>query len=203
MLDDSVTSTSRPTRWAMCLRPARDAEGLSRRLAHRRGPRQGLYRQRGMAARCPGLLDVLQAQGDLAGALKAYRDGLRIAERIAKADPGNARWQFDLASSYWRLAENGDEPAENWQKVIDILQRLDDDGSCRSIENGSTKPRRGLRRCESDTAPCYRRSPMRRADRRWPKRYSRHGWRICEALKFLFLARQTIARGHTMWSFAG
>ncbi|MGO9418689.1 tetratricopeptide repeat protein, partial [Roseiarcus sp.] len=34
--------------------------------------------------------DVLVAQGDLAGALKAFRDGLAIREALSRADPGNA-----------------------------------------------------------------------------------------------------------------
>ena len=49
--------------------------------------------------------DVLVAQGNLAEALKAYRDGLRIAERLAKADPQNAVWQADLASSHGKLGQ--------------------------------------------------------------------------------------------------
>ena len=45
------------------------------------------------------------AQGDLAGALKSYRDDLAIAERLAQSDPGNAGWQHDLAVRYAKLAE--------------------------------------------------------------------------------------------------
>ena len=37
--------------------------------------------------------DVQQAQGDLAAALASYQASLAIAERLAKADPGNAGWQ--------------------------------------------------------------------------------------------------------------
>ena len=48
--------------------------------------------------------NVQVAQGDLAGALKSYRDSLAIAERLAQSDPGNAGWQRDLAISYARLA---------------------------------------------------------------------------------------------------
>ena len=47
---------------------------------------------------------VQEAQGDLAGALKSYNDGLAIFERLAKAHPGNAGWQRDLAMSFARLA---------------------------------------------------------------------------------------------------
>ena len=45
------------------------------------------------------------AQGDLAGALKSYRDGLAIAERLAKSDPGNAGWQRDLSVSYDKVGD--------------------------------------------------------------------------------------------------
>ena len=40
------------------------------------------------------------APGDLAGALKSYRDDLAIADRLATSDPGNAGWQRDLSVSY-------------------------------------------------------------------------------------------------------
>ena len=48
--------------------------------------------------------DVKMAQGDLAGALKAYQDSLAIRDRLAKSDPGNAGWQRDLAISDAKLA---------------------------------------------------------------------------------------------------
>ena len=44
--------------------------------------------------------DVLVAQGNLPDALKSYRDGLAIRERLAHADPGNAGWQRGLSVSY-------------------------------------------------------------------------------------------------------
>jgi alkanesulfonate monooxygenase SsuD/methylene tetrahydromethanopterin reductase-like flavin-dependent oxidoreductase (luciferase family) len=37
--------------------------------------------------------DVQRAQGDLTAALTSYQASLAIAERLAKADPGNAGWQ--------------------------------------------------------------------------------------------------------------
>jgi tetratricopeptide (TPR) repeat protein len=49
--------------------------------------------------------DVQVAQGDLAGALKSYRDSLAIAERLAKSDPGNAGWQCDLSVSFDRVGD--------------------------------------------------------------------------------------------------
>jgi hypothetical protein len=35
-------------------------------------------------------------QGDGAGALQSYRDGLMIIDRLAQSDPDNAGWQRDL-----------------------------------------------------------------------------------------------------------
>ena len=49
--------------------------------------------------------DVQVAQGDLAGALKSYRDSLAITERLAKSDPGNAGWQRDLSVSYNKVGD--------------------------------------------------------------------------------------------------
>ena len=34
-----------------------------------------------------------------------YRDGLDIAERLTKSDPGNAGWQRDLSVSHMRIAD--------------------------------------------------------------------------------------------------
>jgi tetratricopeptide (TPR) repeat protein len=65
--------------------------------------------------------NVLQAQGDLAGALSIF-------ERLAKAHPNYGPWQIRLAEVYWRLAENGDNPKENWTKVVAILKALDAKG---------------------------------------------------------------------------
>jgi tetratricopeptide (TPR) repeat protein len=47
--------------------------------------------------------DVLVAQGNLAEALKSFRDGLAIRERLAKADPNNAGWQRDLQFTIGRI----------------------------------------------------------------------------------------------------
>jgi len=49
--------------------------------------------------------DVLVAQGNLPEALKYHHDGLAIADRLAKSDPGNASWQNDLSASYERVGD--------------------------------------------------------------------------------------------------
>ena len=47
--------------------------------------------------------DVQVAQGDLAGALTSYNDSLAIIDRLAKSDPRNAGWQYDLGISNERI----------------------------------------------------------------------------------------------------
>jgi tetratricopeptide (TPR) repeat protein len=49
--------------------------------------------------------NVQLAQGDLAGALKSYRDSLAIRDRLAQSDPGNAGWQRDLSVSHAKVAD--------------------------------------------------------------------------------------------------
>jgi tetratricopeptide (TPR) repeat protein len=52
-----------------------------------------------------GLGDVQVAQGNLPDALKSFRDGLAIRDRLAQSDPGNAGWQRDLSVSYDRVGD--------------------------------------------------------------------------------------------------
>ena len=44
-------------------------------------------------------------QGDLAGALKSYRDSLATRDRLAKSDPGNAGWRRDLYVSDIKIGD--------------------------------------------------------------------------------------------------
>jgi len=48
---------------------------------------------------------VLQAQGDLSGALEAYQAGLNIGEPLAALDARNTEWQRDLSLSHDRIGE--------------------------------------------------------------------------------------------------
>ena len=48
---------------------------------------------------------VQEARGNLAGALKSYRDSLAIRERLAQSDPGNADWQRSLSVAYGRVGD--------------------------------------------------------------------------------------------------
>jgi predicted negative regulator of RcsB-dependent stress response len=49
--------------------------------------------------------DVLVAQGDRDGALKAYQAGLAIAEALAGRDPANTEWQRDLSVSHNKIGD--------------------------------------------------------------------------------------------------
>jgi hypothetical protein len=51
---------------------------------------------------------VLVTQRNLPEALKEFRDGFAIIERLAQSAPDNAGWQFDLIVSHRKLAVNGD-----------------------------------------------------------------------------------------------
>jgi len=48
--------------------------------------------------------NVLREQGDLAGALDAFRQSLAVRQRLAAADPSNADWQRDLSWSLSTIA---------------------------------------------------------------------------------------------------
>jgi tetratricopeptide (TPR) repeat protein len=69
-----------------------------------------------------GLGDIGVARGNLAEALKSFRDGLAIAQRRAQADPGNAGWQRDLSVSYSKigdvLVDQGNLPVSSPQQQL-------------------------------------------------------------------------------------
>jgi tetratricopeptide (TPR) repeat protein len=48
--------------------------------------------------------DIALAQGNLPEALRSYRSAQEPMNRLAKADPNNAGWQYDLSVSYANLA---------------------------------------------------------------------------------------------------
>ena len=74
--------------------------------------------------------DVLVAQGKLDEALKAYRDDLAIAERLAAADRTNALWQRDVSVAQNRIGDvlvaqgKLDEAFKAYRDGLAIRQRL-------------------------------------------------------------------------------
>ena len=76
--------------------------------------------------------DILEAQGDLAGALDRYQAGLAIAERLADSDPSNSDWQRDLAGSHDQIGNILGTPRnlagarDRYQAGVAISERLSD-----------------------------------------------------------------------------
>ena len=48
---------------------------------------------------------MLAAQGNLTEALKWYRSGLDVADRLVKTNPENAGWQHNLSVSYSKVGD--------------------------------------------------------------------------------------------------
>jgi tetratricopeptide (TPR) repeat protein len=103
---------------------------IHERLA-RTGPANAGW-QRDLSASHDNTGDILRAQGDLEGALKAYRAGMEIRERLARADPDNAGWLRDLVVSHTKLYDvataEGDEALARWHlapcvRVMHSIQR--------------------------------------------------------------------------------
>ena len=72
---------------------------------------------------------MLRAQGDLAGALEAYRQSLAVRQRLAAADPSNAGWQRDLWVSCWKMATMAEKSGtgdalEWWRKAYGQLSGM-------------------------------------------------------------------------------
>jgi tetratricopeptide (TPR) repeat protein len=74
--------------------------------------------------------DVLVAQGNLPEALKKFRDGHAIRDRLAKSDPGNVQWQYNLGISNERIGDvlmaQGDlsSALKSYRAKQDIIGRL-------------------------------------------------------------------------------
>jgi hypothetical protein len=78
--------------------------------------------------------DVLMAAGRREEALAEYRESVAIREKLAAADPGNARWQRDLSVSLFRLAGASDAPRVHFVRALEILHQLDAEGKLAAIE---------------------------------------------------------------------
>ena len=77
-----------------------------------------------------GLGDILIRRGDLAGARTHYQDARALAERLARADPGNAGWQRDLSVSFNKIGDvlrdqgKGEEALAAFRDGHAIAERL-------------------------------------------------------------------------------
>jgi tetratricopeptide (TPR) repeat protein len=88
--------------------------------------------------------DTYLRRGGLAETLKSYRNGLAIAQRLAKADPADTGWQDDLSVSYAKIGDvsraQGDlgEALKSYRDSLAILERLV------NTHPGNTQWQRGL-----------------------------------------------------------
>ena len=70
------------------------------------------------------------ARGDLDAALKAYQNGLNIAEKLAAQDPSNSEWQHDLSVSFERIGDvqsargNLEVALKAYQDGLEIREKL-------------------------------------------------------------------------------
>ena len=73
---------------------------------------------------------MLVEQGTLPAALEAYRASLAIRDRLAKADPGNAGWQHDVALSLQRMGlvasqqRQRETAVKAYRRGLEIMLRL-------------------------------------------------------------------------------
>jgi tetratricopeptide (TPR) repeat protein len=85
---------------------------------------------RDVAASHDRIGDILQAQGDLAGALAAYQRSMDIRARLAASDPSNTGWQRDLSVSHNKIGDilqaqgNLAGALAAYQRSMDIAERL-------------------------------------------------------------------------------
>jgi actin-like ATPase involved in cell morphogenesis/tetratricopeptide (TPR) repeat protein len=74
--------------------------------------------------------DRLLAQGDLASALREYRAGLQVSERLASSDPSNAVWQREVSLGHEKMGDvlqaQGDLAGaqREYQASLQIRERL-------------------------------------------------------------------------------
>ena len=87
-------------------------------------------RQRDLSVSHEKVGRILQTQGDLAGALRAFRESQGIADRLSGADPSNIDWQRDLSVALDKVGDiqqaQGDLTGAvgGFRKSLEIRERL-------------------------------------------------------------------------------
>ncbi|MEO1609945.1 MAG: toll/interleukin-1 receptor domain-containing protein [Pseudomonadota bacterium] len=105
-----------------------EAEGIMRSIA--KIDTNDLTAQRDLSVAFNERGNVLVAQGNLPQALDSFQASLAIAERLAKAAPGNAGWQRDLSVSYEKIGSvlvaqgNLPQALDSFQASLAIRERL-------------------------------------------------------------------------------
>jgi tetratricopeptide (TPR) repeat protein len=129
---------------------AKEAYGLLAGLAARVSD-DTIY-QRDLSVAYNEIGDVLVARGNLPDALKSFRDGLAISDRLAQSDPGNAGWQRDLIVSCVKLAEIDPSQARVFlTRASEIAQQMQQrDNSPPGTPGCPPNSRDGSRHCQSE-----------------------------------------------------
>jgi tetratricopeptide (TPR) repeat protein len=66
--------------------------------------------------------NVHLAKGEFADAIESYQASHDTCDALAKADPGNANWQFNLAISYGKLSDAYDKAGDE-NKSLNAAQQ--------------------------------------------------------------------------------
>ena len=72
--------------------------------------------------------DVQLRLGNVQASVKAYLEGLAVANRLTSINPGNAEWQWDLYVNYWRLADTGQDTASYFRKALQVIEGMETKG---------------------------------------------------------------------------
>ena len=99
----SATCRARGAIWRRRCRPTRTGSPSARSWPRR--TRATPRWQRDLSVSFDKIGDVQSARGNLEAALKAYQDGLAIAEKLAAQDPSNTEWQRDLSVSFDQIGD--------------------------------------------------------------------------------------------------
>ena len=73
--------------------------------------------------------NTLAAAGDCDKALEPLRGGLAVRQSLAERNPDVPQYQANMAMSQYHLANCGDQSKERYRDAIDILGKLEGNGS--------------------------------------------------------------------------
>lgn len=75
---------------------------------------------------CATEADALKALGATDRAMARYREAMEITERLARAEPQRADFQWDLVVSLWHMADLAEDGGtDHLERALGILHRLD------------------------------------------------------------------------------
>jgi tetratricopeptide (TPR) repeat protein len=72
--------------------------------------------------------NILEIQGDHAGAIANYKASLAIRGRLAVLDPDQARWLRFLLTTHLALGNSGEDPKLHFTKALELAVELERTG---------------------------------------------------------------------------